>query len=200
MICGDLKGFFHTFADGNAGHNYNKLAPTVTLIQLEHRFDVNIGLAGTGLHLDIQRAATQRCHQLSRLVDIALVLNVLDIVQNLLIGQLQGFILKTGIIQSILKFDLRAILVRLRHTDLLRCAGQITNITQIGYACIVRLPLKDPCHGIHGIRLVLLNLKTKLHCCNLPPTPTVNHFLTVENNKSIQFSSNHNTFLTVSGL
>ena len=193
MICGNFKGFFHTFTDGNAGHDHNKLAPTVTLIQLEHRFDVNVSLAGTGLHLDIQRAATQRCHQLGGLVDIALILNALDIAQNLLIGQLQGFILKTGIIQSILKFDLCAVLVRLRHTDLLRCAGQIADIPQIGYTCIVRLTLKDPCHGIHSIRLVLLNLKTKLHCCNLPPTP-------IENNKLIQFSSNHNTFLTVSGL
>ena len=50
----DLEGFQHPFADGDARHHDDELAPAVALVQLEHRLDVAVGLARAGLHLDVE--------------------------------------------------------------------------------------------------------------------------------------------------
>ena len=47
-----LQGFVYALADGHRRHDDDKLAPAIALIQLVHRFDVGIGLACAGLHLD----------------------------------------------------------------------------------------------------------------------------------------------------
>ena len=54
MLLRHLKGFIHTLTDGDAGHHHNELAPAVVFIQLVHGFDVSVGLADAGLHLDGQ--------------------------------------------------------------------------------------------------------------------------------------------------
>ena len=64
MIGSDLKRLLYTLTDGNARNNNDEFAPTIPLVQLEHGLDVNIGLARTGLHLNVQRASTQRGNQL----------------------------------------------------------------------------------------------------------------------------------------
>ena len=64
MIGSDLKGLLYTLTNGNARNNNDEFAPTISLIQLEHSFDVNIGLASTGLHLNVQRTSAKRGNQL----------------------------------------------------------------------------------------------------------------------------------------
>src|SRR5699024_9335855 len=52
VFLGDGEGFVDALADGDAGHHDDKLAPAVALVQLVHRFDVGIGFADAGLHLN----------------------------------------------------------------------------------------------------------------------------------------------------
>jgi hypothetical protein len=54
MLRHDLEGLQDAFADGDAGHHHDELAPAVFPVQLEHRLDVAVGLAGAGLHLDVE--------------------------------------------------------------------------------------------------------------------------------------------------
>ena len=54
MIRRDGKGFGYPFADGDAGHHDDELCPAVAFVQLKDGLDIAIGLARTGLHLDIQ--------------------------------------------------------------------------------------------------------------------------------------------------
>ena len=98
VIGSDLKGLLYAFTDGDTRHNNDKFAPTIPLVQLEHGLDVNIGLACAGFHLDIQRASSQRCYQLVRLMDVCFCLQCADVLKQLLIGQLECFVLKAGIV------------------------------------------------------------------------------------------------------
>ncbi len=52
MLLRGLERFIDALADGDGRHNDDELAPAVALVQLIHRFDIGIGLAGAGLHLD----------------------------------------------------------------------------------------------------------------------------------------------------
>ena len=171
VIGSDLKGLLYAFTDGDTRHNNDKFAPTIPLVQLEHGLDVNIGLACAGFHLNIQRTPAQRCHQLVRLMDVCFCLQRADVLKQLLVGQLECFVLKTGIVDQIQQLHLCCIVPIGNKAQLLRLCRQVSHIPQVRHACIVGLTLKDPCHRIHSIRLVLLNLKTKLHLCGLPPAP-----------------------------
>ena len=171
VIGSDLKGLLYAFTDGDTRHNNDKFAPTIPLVQLEHGLDVNIGLACAGFHLDIQRASSQRCYQLVRLMDVCFCLQCADVLKQLLIGQLECFVLKAGIVDQIQQLHLCCIVPTGNKAQLLRLCGQTSHIPQVRHTCIIGLTLKDPCHRIHSIRLVLLNLKTKLHLCGLPPAP-----------------------------
>ena len=171
MIGSDLKRLLYTLTDGNARNNNDEFAPTIPLVQLEHGLDVNIGLACAGFHLNIQRASSQRGNQLFRLMNVCFCLQCADVLKQLLIGQLECFVLKTGIVDQILQLHLCCIVPIGNKAQLLRLCRQVSHITQVRHACIVGLPLKNPCHRIHSVRLVLLNLKTKLHLCGLPPAP-----------------------------
>ena len=171
VIGSDLKGLLYAFTDGDTRHNNDKFAPTIPLVQLEHGLDVNIGLACAGFHLNIQRTPAQRFHQLVRLMDVCFCLQRADVLKQLLVGQLECFVLKTGIVDQIQQLHLCCIVPTGNKAQLLRLCRQVSHIPQVRHACIVGLTLKDPCHRIHSIRLVLLNLKTKLHLCGLPPAP-----------------------------
>ena len=98
VIGSDLKGLLYALTDGDTRHNNDKFAPTIPLVQLEHGLDVNIGLACAGFHLNIQRTPAQRCHQLVRLMDVCFCLQCADVLKQLLIGQLECFVLKAGIV------------------------------------------------------------------------------------------------------
>ena len=54
MLLRYLKGLINTLADCNTWHNHDELTPTVVLIQFIHGFDVGVGLADAGFHLNCQ--------------------------------------------------------------------------------------------------------------------------------------------------
>lgn len=54
MLLRYLEGLIDAFSNGNAGHDHDKLAPTIVLVQLIHGLDVGVGFTDTGLHLNGQ--------------------------------------------------------------------------------------------------------------------------------------------------
>ena len=131
MISGDLEGLLYTLTDSNARHNNDKFAPSIPLVQFEHGFDVDIGLTGSCLHFNIKRTSAKRRYQLIRLMNVAFRLQCTDILYQIRIGQLQGFIFEAGIVDKILQFQLCCILVYRNKAQLLRRCGQAAHITQI---------------------------------------------------------------------
>ena len=59
VVGGDLKGLLYALTDCNRGNDHDKLTPTVLLVQLEHRLDIDIGLARAGFHFNIKAATPQ---------------------------------------------------------------------------------------------------------------------------------------------
>ena len=51
---GNLQGLGHAFFDGNAGHHDDELLEAVRFVQLKDGTQVDISLAGAGLHLNIK--------------------------------------------------------------------------------------------------------------------------------------------------
>ena len=101
VICGDFKGLFHALTDRNGGNDHNELAPAIFLVQLEHCLDIDISFASAGFHLDIKTATSQVFDKGSRALDVVLTLQGLNIVQKLLVGKLDGFILVASIVSTI---------------------------------------------------------------------------------------------------
>ena len=64
VLRGNLKGLLYALADCDGRNNYDKLAPTVTLVKLKHRFDINVGFTGTGFHFHVKRTTTKIGHKL----------------------------------------------------------------------------------------------------------------------------------------
>ena len=160
VVCGDFKGFFHALTDRNRRNDHNKLAPAVLLVQLEHRLDIDIGLARAGFHFNIKAATPQVFNKGSRELDVVLTLQGLNVVQKLLIGKLYCFIFITGIVQWIDDFKLL-----IGHTEghLIRLRFDLAPVTDIADLVVKALPLKDTHNSIHRIGLVLLYFEIKLH-------------------------------------
>ena len=49
-----LERLLNTLTNGDTRNDDNELAPAVSLVQFEHRFDVAVGLARSSLHLDVE--------------------------------------------------------------------------------------------------------------------------------------------------
>ena len=163
VVCGNLKGLLHTLTDRNRGNDHNKLAPAVLLVQLEHRLDVDIGFARAGFHLNIKAAMPQVFDKGGRELDVVLTLQSLNVVQKLLVGKLNGFILVSGIVQRVNDFKLL-----IGHTDghLIRLRFDLAPVTDIADLVVEALPLKGTHNGINRISLVLLYFEIKLHMPN----------------------------------
>ncbi|MNF87477.1 hypothetical protein D3C84_699450 [compost metagenome] len=54
VISSDLKRLGNPFANGDAGHHDDELAPAILLVELKHRLDVAVGLARPCFHLDVE--------------------------------------------------------------------------------------------------------------------------------------------------
>ena len=177
----DLQGFGHPFADGDAGHHDDELAPAVLPVQLEHGLDVAIGLAGAGFHLDIQmqgresrlqllHLGLQRCLlalvadgmkvlQRGRQGQMLAALHGLDVGQQLLIAQGDVRVAKGVVQRGLCEFGL--VKERCLHGG------------GIGAALPGVVPIADPLgpglsskaveHGLHGGALVVLGLELELH-------------------------------------
>ena len=61
---GDLKGLLYALADSDGRNNYDKFAPTVTLVELKHGLDVNVGFTGTGFHFHVKRTTSKIINKL----------------------------------------------------------------------------------------------------------------------------------------
>ena len=162
MVGGDFKGFFHALTDRNRGNDHNKLAPAVFLVQLEHGFDVDIGFAGAGFHLNVQAATPHVVYQLRGELDIVLALQGVDVLQKLIIRKRHSLVFITGIVQQIFQFHLFRVIGECQKTQLLRLLVQGAGIADIRHAAAVRLPRKDIHYGVNGIGLVLLYFEIKL--------------------------------------
>ena len=166
VVCGDLKGLLHALTDRNRGNDHNKLAPAVLLVQLEHRLDIDIGLARAGFHFNIKAATPQVFDKGSGQLDVVLTLQGLNVVQKLLIGKLYRFIFITGIVQRVNDFKLL-----IGHTEghLIRLRFDFAPVTDIADLIVKALPLKDTHNSINRIGLVLLYFEIKLHLRSFLP-------------------------------
>ena len=124
MVGGDLKRLFHALTDRNGGNDHNKLTPAVLLVQLEHRFDVDIGFTGAGFHLNVQAAAPHVVYQLRGDLDVVLALQRVDVLQKLIIGQRHSLVFITGIAQQIFQFHLFRVISECQKAQLLRFLAQ----------------------------------------------------------------------------
>ena len=82
MILGYVETLLHSFAYGDAGHNDDKLCPTVTFVQLKHRLDIDVGLTSTGLHFYIELACSKALYHFTTKVDVVLCLNLMNVLQQ----------------------------------------------------------------------------------------------------------------------
>ena len=88
MLGGNLQRLGHAFADGNAGYDDDELAPAVLLVQLEDGFDVAVGLARAGLHLDVEiDLGYLRLDQRVRQRQVLCLLYSVDVVDQCLLRQ-----------------------------------------------------------------------------------------------------------------
>ena len=74
------------FANGDAWHDDDVLAPAVSFVQLHDRLDVDVGLSSSGLHLDIEiRCAWRRLAvlELGRQGETLASLHGVEVVQKL---------------------------------------------------------------------------------------------------------------------
>ena len=54
MLRRDLERFMNALANRDARHDDDELAPPKSLVQLEHRLDVAVGLASARFHFDVE--------------------------------------------------------------------------------------------------------------------------------------------------
>ena len=160
VVGGDLKGLLHALTDRNGGNDHDELAPAVLPVQLEHRLDVDIGLARAGLHLNIQTAPPQAFDKGCGEPDVVLALQGLNVVQKLLVGKFDGFVSIARVVQRVnavrsLVWDSERSLMRLRLDS-----ATVANVTD---PVVKPLPLEDAHNGVDRIGLVLLYLEIKLH-------------------------------------
>lgn len=145
LLCG-LERFIDAFADSDGRHDDDELAPAVTLVQLIHRFDVGIGFARAGFHLDGKIDAWPG--QLVRGFQAVPALHRAQVVQQPPVCQIRHERLIT-------EADLGIIGAYLH-------ARQIAKIAAIRHRA-VRLAAEHIADGIGGFRLKRLVLELQLH-------------------------------------
>ena len=143
-----------------ANSSRDELAPAVLPVQLEHRLDVDIGLARAGLHLNIQAAPPQAFDKGCGEPDVVLALQGLNVVQKLLVGKFDGFVSIARVVQRVntvraLVWDSERSLTRLRLDS--------ATVANVADPVVKTLPLEDAHNGIDRIGLVLLYFEIKLH-------------------------------------
>ena len=160
VVCGDFKGLLYALTDRNRRNDHDKLAPTVLLVQFEHRLDIDIGFARAGFHFNIKAATPQIFDKGSGQFDVILILQGLNVVQKLLVGKLYRFILVAGIVQRVDDFKLL-----IGHSDghLIRLRFDLAPVTDIADLVVKALPLKDTHNSINRIGLILLYFEIKFH-------------------------------------
>ena len=152
-----LKGLFHAFTDRDTRHHDNKLAPAVTLVQLKHGLDIDIGFAGTGFHLDIKAAPAEVIHQRRRFLDVIRLLYLTDILQQLIVTQFDNLIFIAGVV----------FVVQIIKAELLMLRIERTQIAVICNSVIIPLTTEHLHNSIHRVGLILLDFVIELHGCTV---------------------------------
>ena len=83
MVFKHIEALVHAFTNSDGRNNYDELVPAVALVELEHGLDVDVGLSGTCLHLDVKAEFAKVADEFGGLLDILRILNLLDVVQQL---------------------------------------------------------------------------------------------------------------------
>ena len=161
MVSHHIEALFDAFSNGNRRHHHNELAPAIHLVQLEHGFDVHIGFARSGFHLNIQAAPPQAFHQLRRQLDIVLALDAVDILQQLVVAEIDFLIFEAGIILSFPNGQLFRIILKCISGRL----GHNSQVTDIVDTIMVALSGKYFDYCINSVSLVLLDFEVKFHFC-----------------------------------
>ena len=84
MLFHHVDALEHALADGDARHDDDEFPEAVGLVQLENRAEIDVGLAGAGLHLDGELAALKR----RDLLDLVGFLNRMDVLEDLIVRQI----------------------------------------------------------------------------------------------------------------
>lgn len=164
VVGGDLEGFLDTLPDGDAGDDHDEFAPAVPLIQLEHGFDVDVCLAGAGFHLNVQRTAAQIPNQSGGLLDVAGILDGLNVPQELIVAQTNGLVFIAGVV---IEIDGVAEFIGQGEANLLTGLF-LALVTDVADLVVQALSGKDTDNGFHGISLVLLNFEVEFHFLGFP--------------------------------
>ena len=83
VVLGDLERLVDALLDGDRGHHDHELGEAVAPVQLENRAQVDVGLAGAGLHLDGEVAGGERSGWRQAVAD----LDVVQVLQQLVVEQ-----------------------------------------------------------------------------------------------------------------
>ena len=86
MLLRDLERLVDALLDGNRRHHDHELGEAEAPVQLEDRAQVDVGLAGAGLHLDGEVARGQRGGRPQAVAK----LDVVEIGEDLIIEQVQA--------------------------------------------------------------------------------------------------------------
>ena len=147
MVLQHIKGLIDTFTDGNGRNHHDELGPAVSLVELEHRLDIDVSLAGTGLHFYIQAQTAQVVRQDLGLRDAPNALHSAHIRKQLLVVELYVSIAVTGIIS-----------LREQHTGCI-----FTKVAPVLETISGRLPSEDVHRTLDRIRLILLYFEVEFH-------------------------------------
>ena len=82
MLLGHFKGLLNSLSDCDRRNNDDKLGETVSLVELEHRLDINVGLTRTGLHFHVEINRTEVMGKGVRFFDICDRLNIFDVIKE----------------------------------------------------------------------------------------------------------------------
>ena len=105
MFPGDFQRLGHALLDGDAGHHDDELLEAIGLVQFKDGSQVHIGLAGSGLHLDVKVISAlfqrlglgQTIAQLHRLeVFQDLILHQFQFVSNTVVGEHSALVTIVG--------------------------------------------------------------------------------------------------------
>ena len=85
MLLGDLERLVDALLDRHRRHDDHELGEAVALVQLEDRAQVDVGLAGAGLHLDGEVAGGERSRRRQAVAE----LDVVQVLEELVVEQRQ---------------------------------------------------------------------------------------------------------------
>ena len=148
MLLKHIETLCHTLTNSYARHNNNKLAPTITLVQFEHSFDIHVCLTGSCFHLYVEVHRSHTLYQSRRRSNIIKVLHRVDITQQL----------------SYVEFHLTVTVSQIKFVTFIGFPLIVpSHVTTIACYIIRRLSGKNSHCIFHRFSLICLYLKVEFH-------------------------------------